>query len=362
MIQCPQCGHHNLPSFPTCSKCGAIVATGAPSSGLPLGPSQDPPPPFAPTGEFSALMAKREAVQKRNRAVYGLVGVAVMAGLAFMWVSDSQKKASVQAKLEFAEKWIDLDKRETGAFWACVMASEVDVGMFTAAAQIQGRIEGAYATQPKTYSEHLTTECVPKIERARQAFGGLSEVPPEFSGPLEAYRASLPKLESGIEEYAQKIKGRQGMKDTDLLIQEYGNAWHAGGAPTPEAVAFEKFLHCAMPELASLKDTQALLEHMADLCFKKDPVAFMDRARSACGPLLQQVDARATPSKTWKLTQKKFLEDDARMLQAWESCSKRSRKGKKVEDLEAFLLAVGDYMKARADFAGAAKDLTATAE
>jgi len=30
--------------------------------------------------------------------------------------------------------------------------------------------------------------------------------------------------------------------------------------PTPEAVAFEKFLYCAVPGLAKMKDAQALLE------------------------------------------------------------------------------------------------------
>ena len=25
MVQCPQCGHHNLPSFPACSKCGTAL-------------------------------------------------------------------------------------------------------------------------------------------------------------------------------------------------------------------------------------------------------------------------------------------------------------------------------------------------
>ena len=32
---------------------------------------------------------------------------------------------------------------------------------------------------------------------------------------------------------------------------------------------------------------------------------------------------------------------------AWESCGKRSRKGKKTEELASFLTAVGVYMEAR---------------
>jgi hypothetical protein len=106
-------------------------------------------------------------------------------------------------------------------------------------------------------------------------------------------------------------------------------------------------MHCAVPGLAKMKDTQAMLEYLADTCYKKDPVAFMDRVRKECGPILANVDPKAKPSGTWKLSGQKFYEQDARQLQAWESCGRKSRKGKKAEDLATFLVALGDYMEAR---------------
>ena len=140
-------------------------------------------------------------------------------------------------------------------------------------------------------------------------------------------------MQSGLEDYAENIKKRGTVKDVDQLIQETGNAWHSTPDPTPEAVAFEKFLYCAVPGLAKMKDAQALLEFLADQCFKKDPVAFMDKVRADCGNLLNVADkeAKVNPKSipTWKATHKQFFEDDARQLQAWESCGKRSRKGKK---------------------------------
>jgi len=155
----------------------------------------------------------------------------------------------------------------------------------------------------------------------------------------------------GPGDYAEKLKNRGTVKDVDQLIQETGNAWHSTPDPTPEAVAFEKFLYCAVPGLAKMKDAQALLEFLADQCFKKDPVAFMDKVRADCGGLLNVMDkeAKVNPKSvpTWKTTRKLFFEEDARQLQAWESCGKRSRKGKKKEDLENFLLTVNDYMAAR---------------
>ena len=51
-----------------------------------------------------------------------------------------------------------------------------------------------------------------------------------------------------------------------------------------------------------------------------------------------------------------------RQLQAWESCGKKSRKGKKKEDLEQFLTAVNDYMAARSGVAAAAHGIQDSAK
>jgi hypothetical protein len=293
--------------------------------------------------------------------------ILVAAGFViFKQVQDRNRKAAAQEKLNFAEKFVELEKRETGAFWNCVMASEVDIGMFQKGEQFQQRIESAYFTQQKTFADYLITECVPKIERARQAFGGLRDAPTELAGALEKYREMLPKLQSGMEDYAEKIKSRGTTKDTDQLIQELGTAWHTTGDLTAETAAYEKFLYCAIPGLAKMKDSQEVLEFMSDQCFKKDPVAFMDRVRKDCGPMLlvadkeAKVDAKSVP--TWKNSRKNYVEEEMRQLQAWESCGKRSRKGKKKEDLEQFLLAVNDYMAARSGVAAAARGIQESAK
>jgi hypothetical protein len=324
------------------------------------------PPLIDSVDEYARQVAAREAVRKRNRMIVVSIAVMVAVALGFLQWKERNRKAAAQEKLRTFEAWAEIEKRETGSFWNCVMASEVDVGMFTKAEQFQQRIESAYFTQQKTFADYLTTECVPKIERARQAFGGLRDAPAELAGPIEKYREALPKLQSGMEDYAEKIQKRGSVKDADQLIQETGNAWHSTPDPTPEAVAFEKFLYCAVPGLAKMKDSQVLLEFLADQCFKKDPVAFMDKVRADCGNLLNVADkeAKVNPKSipTWKTTHKLFFEEDARQLQAWESCGKRSRKGKKKEDLENFLLAVNDYMAARAGVASAARDIAQAAK
>jgi hypothetical protein len=342
MTACPSCGHHNLPGYPNCSKCGTSLS-GAPAAG----PS-----------DYERLMAGRAAAAKKKQLIYLIVGGVLVLGVGWKLWQDRALKAATQVKLDFFERWANLEKKETGAYWNCLMASEVDVGMFANGQQIQQRVEGAYATQPKTYADYLISDCVPKAERAKQAMGSLSaETPEEFKAPLAAYVATLPGLVKGTEDYAEKVKNRGATKDLDAVLQEVGGVWHAEQKPTPQTIAFDKFLACAIPGLDKLKDAQALLEVLADSCYKKDAVAFMDRIRKDCGALLQSPDAAAKPSKEYKARIKKFYEEEQRQMQAWESCSKRSRKGKKAEDMELLLTSAGDYIKARTDVAKVAKAL-----
>jgi hypothetical protein len=314
--------------------------------------------------EYQRLMAQRASQQRRNRMLIGAAVVAALGLVGFRTVQDRKAKGLARQKLEFGERYVSTEKSETGAFWNCIVSGEVDVGMFQSTDQIQKRIEGAYFTQQKTFSEHLTTDCVPKIERARQAFTGLaSDTPPEFKEALDKYTSTLPRLQSGIEAYAEKIKGRGQTKDIDQLIQDTGNAFHANQSPSPEGLAFEKFLHCAVPGLDKMKDAQQLLEYLADTCYHKDAVGFMTGVREKCGPIISNVDknAKVTPSKTWKATMKTFYEEDARQLRAWEDCGRKSRKGKKVQDLEDFLHASGDYMEARAGVVQTVREAAAQA-
>ncbi len=342
MIACPKCGHQNLPSYTTCSRCASALPAGGTAAAQ-------------ANIDFQNLMADRARTTKRNRTmVLGLVVIAMSYG-GYRWIAGSRHVAATQAKLDYASRWVELEKRETGQFWNCVMVGEVDIGLFSNAGQIQQRIEAAFATQQQTFSQHLLTECVPKIERAKQAFTSLDAPPEELRPPFEAYKASLPELQKGLEIYAERIRDRGNTKDVDQLIQQFGDAWHAEVSPTGQTVAFEKFMHCAVPGLDKMKDAQEMLEFLANACYKKDPVSFMDRVRKDCGPILASAPDKAPPAKSYKLTHKKFYEEEARQLAAWDSCGKRARKGKKVDDLGEFLVALGEYMTARAGFAEAAR-------
>jgi hypothetical protein len=312
----------------------------------------------APPGmdEYQRLMAERAAAAKRKRNMFGLIAVVVVGGGVFLFQKSAAKNKQAQAILYAAGRFAERDKTEMGAFWNCAMSSEVDVGMFNSADQIQQRIESAYFTQQKTYSEHLSTECVPKLEGAKSALAAIPDLPDALRPSLDKYLAALPKMQSGLESYAEKLKSRGAVKDVDGAIQEVGGGFTAD--PTAQSVAFEKFLVCAVPDLDKKKDIQALLESLADTC-KKDAVTFMTKVRTDCGPLVTGVDkdAKPSPDKSFKAVSKKFVEEDnSRLLQAWEFCGKRSRKGKKVLDLEDFLLASSDYMEARSELVKTARE------
>jgi hypothetical protein len=301
-------------------------------------------------------MAERAAAAKRKRNLFGLIAVVVVGGGLFFFQKNAAKNKQAQAILDAAGRFAERDKTEMGAFWNCAMSSEVDVGMFNSADQIQQRIESAYFTQQKTYSEHLTTECVPKLEGAKSAMAAVPDLPDALKPSLDKYLATLPKMQAGLESYAEKLKSRGAVKDVDGAIQEVGGGFTAD--PTAESVAFEKFLVCAVPDLEKKKDVQALLENLADTC-KKDAVTFMTKVRTDCGSLVTGVDkdSKPSPDKSFKAIAKKFVEEDnSRLLQAWEFCGKRSRKGKKQLDLEDFLLASSDYMEARSELVKTARE------
>jgi len=105
---------------------------------------------------------------------------------------------------------------------------------------------------------------------------------------------------------------------------------------------------------------------LADQCFKKDPVAFMDKVRADCGGLLnrcgQGSQGESEVGPHLEDHPQAALRGGSAPAPGLESCGKRSRKGKKKEDLENFLLTVNDYMAARAGVASAARDIAQAAK
>jgi len=339
MSKCANCGYDNLLGGPTCAQCGASLdGSGGGGGGYGLS---------GPDAEYQKLMRDRAAAKSRNQKITMAVLVVVAVGGGYVVMQDRKHKAEIQKTLDFVDAWVELDKRETGSFWNCITASQTPVDQLSNSQQITGKLEVAFATQPKTYAETVRGECMTKLDNAKSAFKDMMDVPEAFRAALDRYVDSLPKLGTGIESYVGKLAGRQERKDLDTLIQDAGGAWHASTSPTPESIAFDKFLACAVPGLDKLKDAQALLEFLAEECFKRDAGAFMGKAQEACGDGLANVDKAAKPAGDYKVHMKKFYEEEQRMMTAWSDCARKARKGQKSTDLDEFLVAAKEHMEAR---------------
>ena len=299
MIRCRKCGHQNLPQLPHLLEVRHLARWGERRrarwrrTSTPLASPPSGPP-----------------AARRKRTLFLGVALAALGVFGWRWSTGRRSaRATPRPSSTSPSAGWSWRSARSGLFWNCVMASEVDVGMFSNADQIQQRIEAAYLTQQKTFSEHLLTECVPKMERARQAFAGLHDAAGRVEGARSrTTRPALPELQKrhrGLRRTDQEPRRHQGRRPADP-----GDRAAPGTprrSPTPETIAFEKFMHCAVPGLDKMKDTQQLLEYLADACYKKDPVPFMDRVRKDCGPLLESADAKATPPKTYKAVAEALL-------------------------------------------------------
>lgn len=339
MSSCPTCGHANPSSFSVCSRCGANL----PGSG------EDP---------VASLAAEQARSRKRTRTIYGFVAVVGLGLLAALAVKDRMTKANVAKKLQWLDAWAEQDKAEVGSLLNCFTQSNIPVDAFATADQVQAKVEQAAGVQPKTFAEHLRVECVPLGERVTSAFAAKTDVPDEFKAGFEAYKASLPKLKDGIATFADRLDVLLEGGDMAAKLQGAGDAWHSSESPTPESIAFERFLQCAVPGIAQLKDAQGLLQALATECYKKDAAAFMQTVQDKCGVLVMKIDISAKPSPTYKTSMKKFYEPEQRMMKAWEDCVRRGRKGGRDNNLSQFLHAFGEYVQARVEIARAAKAIS----
>ena len=336
MFSCPTCGHQNLPSFSVCARCGAHLA----------GAINDP---------IAAMAAEQARSRKRSRVIYSAAAVIGLAALAVFAVRDRMTKAAVGQKLQWLDSWAEKDKLEVGALWNCLTQSNTPLDSFATAGQVQAKVEQAAGVQPKTFAEHLRLECGPMGERVVSVFATSDPVPAEFQPGFEAFKASLPKLKDGIATFAERLDTLVQGGNLASKLQTAGEAWHASQSPTVESVAFEKFLQCAVPGIAGLADAQALLQTLAEQCYKKDAAAFMQTVQDKCGSLIMKPELSIKPSATYKASMKKFYEPEQRMMKAWEDCVRKGRKGGRDNNLAQFLHAFGQYMEARVQIALAAK-------
>ena len=216
-------------------------------------------------------------------------------------------------------------------FWSCVFGSDTDVGMFQSGDQIQQRIESAYFTQQATYSEHLTTECVPKLEgaRSRDARASRRTCCRALKPPLRQVRGGAAQDAGGARELrgeAEVARLGQGRRSEHSggrrRVQRRRDAGVGGVREVPGV---------RRSPTSTRRRTSRRCSSSSPRTCKKDPVPFMTRVRTECGALVQkrrQGRASRRRRRPSRRTSKKFFEEDQRQLRASSDCGRWSRKGK----------------------------------
>ena len=124
-----------------------------------------------------------------------------------------------------------------------------------------------------------------------------------------------------------------------------GAAWHsfAGGKPGNDVIAYDRFLHCAVPGVDKMKDGQALVEFLFKQC--KDP-EYLDRCRTSAARRSRPKARRGCRRRASRPPSAKLAADD-RELSAFDDCLRKSRKRKRRDDSDRGRQAPGwTYMEA----------------
>ncbi len=185
-------------------------------------------------------------------------------------------------------------------------------------------------------------DCIPRLNGLGSKAKGL-DAPADYSDALASYAKSLDGLADGLKDWAEHAKTRLPEREADKRVEQAGTAFHSAAPDKAgaDAIGYDRFLRCAVPNLDKMKDEQELLQHLFDECKKPE---FVQKARFECSKLAGQTEV-TKEDKNYKASWKKFAPDD-RDIQAFSDCFRKGRKGAKTDDMATFGKAWKDYLEA----------------
>lgn len=298
------------------------------------------PPSFDPNLDPNDFALKKSG-SKTPLIVGGVIAVGVIGFFVYRSL-ETQKTREMHANV--MKQFADIEKDEVvGKFWTCLFGPGVDPGAFPNNLALGMRLDGAFATDPKTYPEKVREECTPKAIDAKHKVESIN-APPVYADAFKAYEASLQQLSQAFDDWAKIAPSHVAEKMVAQKVDADGAAWHQfqEGKPTPEVIAYDRFLHCAVPGIDKMKDGQAEVEFLFNSC--KDP-KYLDHLQNDCGKEVTAEGVMQAPTPGFKATLAKLQADD-REQSAFDHCLHKSRAAKRSDDSEAVGKAWMAYMDA----------------
>jgi hypothetical protein len=273
-----------------------------------------------------------------------VVGVIAVAAIGFFVYRSMQTQKTREMHVAVMKQFQDVEKDEViGKFWACLLGTGVDPGMFQNNLALSQRVEGAFGTDPKNYPSKVREECTPKAIDAKHKIEGIT-APAIYEPALKEYAKSLADLSAAFDNWSRLAPAHLAEREVGAKVGNYGAAWHsyAGGKPSNDVIAYDRFLHCAVPGVDKMKDGQAVVEFLFKEC--KDP-KYLDRLQNTCAKEVTAEGVALMPTPGFKATVTKLQADD-REGQAFDDCLRKSRKSKRSDDSEEIGRAWLAYMEA----------------
>jgi len=259
-----------------------------------------------------------------------VIGLLAAGGIAFAVVKMMQKQGERKLHAATMEQFAGIEKDDVGKFWACILGQGVDVASFPDNLALSARITSQFGVDAKNYPNKVREDCTPKAIDAKHKVEGMS-APAAYAEPLKKYGDALKEMATAFDAWAKIAPSQVAEMEIGRKVGTAGAAWHAfagGNKPDPEVVSFDRFLHCAVPTVDTMKDGQALVEFLFNSCKKPEYVQHMNEE---CGKELI-ADPVGQPTKNWSAAIKKLAADD-RDLSAFDDCMRKGRKGKRRDDL-----------------------------
>lgn len=268
--------------------------------------------------------------QNKSKLPLIIVGVLVVVGIGAYVLHAKKLRAERVQHVRFLEEFQAFEKDDLGKFWACALGPNVDGTQLNDPSQITMKVDQQFASDYKAYPAKVQDDCVKAAKDAKEKVASMAALP-AYSTAIEGYAKSITDMADALSDWGKSAPAQIQAKMVSRNLEDYSTAWHsfAGGVPAPEVIAFDQFLHCAVPDVdTKYKDDIALATFIFESCKKPE---YVEKLQEECGK--QLTDKAAAPTKGFKAAVQKFGGEDPADQKAFSACLRKSRKGKMKGEL-----------------------------